>query len=512
MLKPVVLLILDGLGISPETRGNAIHLAKKPNLKKVGENYLGCELQSSGTAAGIPWGEVGSSEVGHTNIGAGVVVYQNFPRINLAIQDGSFYKIPIWDEAIKRPRVHLIGLVTNSGIHAHIDHLLALIKMLARKKYKGEVFIHAFTDGEDAPNRSAPVFIKTVESEIAASKLKAQIATITGRHMAMDRSNKWERTDATIDCMTKGSGEIAKSPEKALENAYVRNIEDEAIPPTVIVGKNERPVGLLQKGDTAIFFNFRPDRARQLTERLQKLEGVFLITMTQFSENFTAPVAFPPAYIENPLAKVISDAGKKQFHIAEGEKSAHATYFLNGGKEAPFPGEDRVVIPSQEVESYAQKPEMSAYQITEKIMEAIKSNKYDFIAANFANADMVGHTGNLEAAIKAVEVLDECVGKIAGSTLAAGGVMTITADHGNAEEMINLETGKTDTEHSTNPVPFWIVGKNYLATNLPAQGSGEEPAGILADVAPTILEIMEIPKPKGMTGKSLIGAITRLVI
>ncbi len=515
---------MDGVGFSRETGGNAVALAKKPNLQKISENFLGAALRASGIEVGIPWGEVGSSEVGHANLGSGLVIYQNYPRISLAIQDKSFFKIPAWEEVIKKPRVHLLGLATNSGIHAHIEHLLALLRMLAEKKYRGEVFVHIFTDGEDAPPRSAEIFVEMTEKEMASAKL-GKIASITGRYWAMDRNKNWDRTNRTVACLTDGKGQTANSAIEAIKNAYSKNTEDELIEPTIIVDKKNNPAGLLRNGDAAIFFNFRPDRARQLTEALNKIPGLFLVTMTQYEDGYQGLVAFPPQYITQPLAKIISDAGKTQLHIAESEKYAHATYFFNGGIEAPFPKEDRLTIPSPSAPSYDQKPEMAAYEITDKILSAIEKQKYDFIVVNFANGDMVGHTGNLKAASKAIEIVDECLGKIATAVLAQDGAMLITADHGNCEEMINPETGQIDTEHSTNPVPLWIIGNAYRAAAptllrgearsegaAPLLESGREPAGILADVAPTILEIMQLPQPKEMTGKSLLHSISRLVL
>lgn len=508
-MKPVVLAILDGVGISEETKGNAFALAKKPNFQKISENFLGAKLHASGIEVGVPWGEVGSSEVGHTNLGAGLVVYQNYPRVSLAIQDGSFFTMPIWDEVIRKPAVHLFGLVTDSGIHAHIDHPIALLRMLAKKKYKGDVFVHAFTDGEDAPARSAATFIKMLEAEMSQLGI-GKIASITGRYWAMDRNKNLDRTKKTIACMMDGQGATAFSSEEALNNAYSKNVEDELIEPTVIVNK-KGPVGLMKKSDAAIFFNIRPDRARQLTEALAKTDGLMLVTLTQYEEGLPVKVAFPPQYITHPLARVLADAGKTQFHIAESEKYAHATYFFNGGVEKPFAGEERVTIPSPAVSDYDQKPEMSAYEITDKILAVLDKQKYDFIIVNFANGDMVGHTGNIKAATRAIEVLDECLGKIGAKVLGQDGTMLITADHGNCEEMINLETGKSDTEHSTNPVPLFIIGNAYKAAEKPVT-NGAEPAGILADVAPTILEIMQIPQPKEMDGKSLLKSIGRLAL
>lgn len=509
MPKPVVLTILDGFGFSKETKGNAIALAKKPNLTKIGENFLGTTLHASGIEVGVPWGEVGSSEVGHTNLGAGLVIYQNYPRISLAIQDGTFFKMPVWDELLSRSAVHLFGLLTNSGIHAHIDHAIGLLRMLAQKKYKGGVFLHAFTDGEDAPARSALTFVRMIESEMSNLGI-GKIASVTGRYWAMDRSKNWDRTEKTIACMMAGQGATARNAEEALNTAYAGNIEDELIEPTVIVDSKNKPVGQMTEKDTAIFFNFRPDRARQLTESLSKIKNLLLITLTQYEEGLPVKIAFPPQYITHPLAKIISDAGKTQFHIAESEKYAHATYFFNGGREEPFPGEDRAIIPSPTVNNFAETPEMSARGITEKILQMLDKNKYDFIVANFANSDLVGHTGDLKAATKAIEVIDECLGMIAAKVLELDGAMLITADHGNCEEMIDPETGAPDTEHSTNPVPFWIIGNKYLAKEKPLRTG--EPAGILADVAPTALEIMEIPQPKEMTGKSLLKSIGRLAI
>ena len=509
MRKPVVLAILDGFGISEEERGNAVRLANKPNFKKISENFLGTTLHASGIEVGVPWGEVGSSEVGHTNIGAGLVIYQNYPRISLAIQDESFFRIPVWDEVVQKPAVHLFGLLTNSGIHAHLDHLIGLLRILSQRKYRGDVFVHAFTDGEDAPPKSAAIFLETVEKTMKDLKL-GKIASVTGRYWAMDRNKNWDRTEKTIACMSEGSGATAESAGEVLARAYQNNVSDELIEPTVIVGKNGKPVGLLKKSDAAIFFNFRPDRARQITEKMAKMDGLLLVTLTQYEEKLPVKVAFPPQYITHPLARVLSDAGKSQFHIAESEKYAHATYFFNGGREEPFPGEDRDTVPSPAVAEYDQQPEMSARKITEKILAALDRQKYDFIVVNFANGDMVGHTGNLKAAAKAVEVLDECGGKIASKVLALDGAMVITADHGNCEEMIDLDTGIADTEHSTNPAPFFVIGNAYLAKDKPFHAG--EPAGILADVAPTVLEIMNIPQPKEMTGTSLLKNIGRLAI
>ena len=508
MLRPVVLAILDGTGLSDDPNGNAVAQAKKPNLKNFSENYIGAKLRASGIDVGVPWGEVGSSEVGHTNIGAGLVIYQNFPRVTLAIQDGSFFKIPVWDEAIKRPNIHIMGLLTISGIHAHLDHLVGLLQMLSMKKYKGGVYLPLFTDGEDAPHRSAPKFLKQLQEAMKNYKIGA-IASVSGRYWPMDRSKNWDRVQKFMDVLLEGKGPTAASMEEVLKNAYAKEVEDEMIEPTVIVDTKGAPIAKMTNKDAAIFFNIRPDRARQLTETLEKIDGLLTITMTQYEESQKAKVAFPPQFITEPLAKVVSDAGKKQFHIAESEKYAHVTYFLNGGREAPFKGEDRETIPSPKVSGYEKKPEMAAYEITEEVLKRLDQDKYEFIVINFANGDMVGHTGNLKAATKAIETVDECLGTIAKKVLEMDGVLVITDDHGNCEEMINYQNKEIDTEHSTNPVMLLVVGKQYLSPEAPVIS---EPTGILADVAPTVLDIMGIQKPKEMTGQSLLRVIGRIEI
>ena len=515
----VVLVILDGVGISYEERGNAIMAAKKPNLDEISRYYPGTALQSYGMAVGVPWGEVGNSEVGHLTIGSGQAVYQDLPRINASVQDGSFFKNPAWQKALEHAQknnsaVHLMGLVSNGGVHSHMNHLFALLKFFSEKKFAGPVYIHVFTDGRDAPTQSAPVFIKTLQDNMARYKI-GKIATVSGRYYAMDRDKHWERIQMAMDAIL-GKGEKAKSAEEAIQNSYAQKITDEFIKPIAISGKQGDPIGALGENDAMILFNFRPDRARQLTEALllvkKDFKNLFLASMTQYDKDFKIPIAFPIEIIENSLAKLISQAGKKQLHIAETEKYAHITYFLNGGVEEPFSGEERALIPSPKVAGYDQKPEMSAYEVAEKTVEAIQSKKYDFIALNFANGDMVGHTGNLQATIKAVEILDECLGKIKNAVLETNGAMIITADHGNCEEVINLETGEIDTSHSTNPVPFWIVETTIKKDFGELKKTDVPTTGILADVAPTILELLKISQPKEMVGKSLFGKIGRLAI
>lgn len=521
--QPVVLVILDGFGISHEKTGNAIALAKTPNFASISENYQGTLLRASGTEVGLSWGEMGNSEVGHLNLGSGLVVYQHLPRINLAIQDKSFFKLAAWQKAVahaqqNKSNIHLMGVVSNGGVHGHINHLLAILKAIQELKFKGRVFIHFFADGRDASPQSAVVFMSILKDEIKKIKV-GEIASIAGRYFAMDRNENWDRTQRSYDCMVKGEGQKAKDAEQAIADSYAKEINDEFIEPTAIVDENDQPIGLIRDNDAVIFFNFRPDRARQLTQafimpefnkfKREKINNLLFVTMMDYGVGYPVEVAFPPQNVTRPLAKVISDAGKKQIHIAETEKYAHVTYFLNGGTEEPFPGEDRALIPSKNVKSFDMKPEMSAYEITERLVKELKSEKYDFLVANFANGDMVGHTGNLKASVKAVEVLDECIGQIRNEVLKVNGILIITADHGNAEEMINLATNEIDKEHSTNPVPFWIVSEKYKFSSEQAGPILNEPGGILADVAPTILELLEIAQPAEMTGASLSHVASR---
>lgn len=509
--KPVLLVILDGFGISFEKKGNPLVSAKIPNFKEISENYPGALLRASGVEVGLSWGEMGNSEVGHMNLGSGMVVYQDLSRINIAIQDKTFFEIPVWKKvfdhtAKNNSDLHLMGLVSNGGVHGHIDHLFALLKLIKDKKFKGKVFIHFFADGRDASPQSAIVFMKMLKSEMEKLKV-GEIASISGRYYSMDRNENWDRTQKAYDCLASGKGIKARDPEKALVDSYANNINDEFIEPTVITDKNGQPIGLIKDKDAVIFFNFRPDRARQLTKVLQKAKDLFFITLTSYGTDYPEAV-FPPQYVTDPLAKVVADAGKNQLHIAETEKYAHVTYFFNGGKEEPFSGEDRILIPSKDVRSFDLKPEMSAYEITERFFKELAKNRYDFFVINFANGDMVGHTGNFKAGVAAVEVLDECLGRIKKAILELGGTMMITADHGNIEEMINLETREIDKEHSTNPVPFWIISPDIKKIPGPPARKQLEPGGILADVTPTILELMGIPKPKAMTGSSLLNIIS----
>ena len=521
-MAPLVLVIFDGFGISFEKKGNAIAAAKIPNLKYISDNFAGTLLQASGMEVGLSWGEMGSSEVGHANIGGGLVIYQNLSKINLAIQSGEFFKLEIWKKVVKHATennsaIHLMGLVSNGGVHSHSDQLIAIVKTIKQLDFKGKVFIHVFTDGQDVAPASAMKFIEAVAKEIKKIKIGV-IATICGRYYAMDKSENWDRTERAYNCLTAGVGKQTFSPEEAISESYSRNIKDENLEPTVIVDASKRPVGLIKDNDALIFFNFRADRARQITRAftaedfnkfpVKKMKNLFFVSMIQYGIGYPTESVYPPEHISSPLAKVVSDAGKTQIHIAEKEKYAHVTYFFNGGAEKEFPGEERVIIPSKVVSGYDQKPEMSAYEILDRVLEEIKKGKNNLIVVNFANGDIVGHTGNFKAGIKAVEVLDECIGKIYKEITKASGMLVITADHGNVEEMVNLETGEVDKEHSTNPVPLWIVSEATKKKAKVTRPVRVTPDGILADVAPTILELMGISKPMDMTGNSLLNIIS----
>lgn len=523
-LKPVVLMILDGWGIAPPSPGNAISLAKTPNIDKLITTYPAMTLITSGESAGLSWGEMGNSEVGHLNLGTGKVFYQTLPKINKLIADGSFYSNKIFLKATdfvrkNNSKLHLFGLVSSGGVHASIEHLFSLLELVKRQKVK-DVFVHVILDGRDTIYNSGLSFVEKLIAKMKELGV-GKIATISGRFYAMDRDNHWERTEKAYKAMAEGiSDEQFSDPIGAIKKSYDKKVYDEEFVP-VVIGENKKPTAKIEDKDAVIFFNFRADRARQITKafvlpgfekfgRLGYIKDLFFLTMTEYEEGLPVEVAFPPELIKMPLARVISEAGLKQLHIAETEKYAHVTFFFNGGGEEPFRGEDRIVVPSPRVPSYDQKPEMSASEIADRLIKEIKNDKYDFIVANFANADMVGHTGNKKATIKAVEMIDKCVGQIVGAVLAQNGAAILTADHGNAEELINLQTSVIDKEHSTNPVPLIIVGKEWEGKNIggtEALGSDlslVSPQGLLSDVAPTIIKIMGLKKPEEMTGSPLI--------
>lgn len=502
MKKPLMLMILDGFGIAPK-EGNAIYAAKTPNIDKIFNKYPVTKLNASGLAVGLPEGQMGNSEVGHTNIGAGRVVYQDLTRITKAIQDGDFFTnkalVNAVDSAVKNNKaLHLFGLLSNGGVHSHNTHLYALLK-LAKQRGLEKVYIHAFMDGRDVPPTSGVDFLRECISktqEIGVGK----VATVMGRYWAMDRDKRFERLQKAYDAMVLGEGIINSDAVDAVEESYKNEVTDEFIKP-IVCDKN----GMIKTNDSIIFYNFRPDRAREITRTFvdpdfngfERKNGFFPVTyvcMTQYDETMpNVSLAFAPEELVNTLGEYLSKNGKTQLRIAETEKYAHVTFFFNGGVEKTFEGEDRALIPSPKVATYDLQPEMSAYEVTDEVISRIKSGKYDVIILNFANCDMVGHTGVFEAAVKAVEAVDECVGRIYDVIMEKDGVLLITADHGNADKMVD-ENGGPFTAHTTNPVPFCVV--NY---DCELKDSGK-----LADIAPSMLKILGMKQPSEMTGESFI--------
>ncbi|MBI5621940.1 2,3-bisphosphoglycerate-independent phosphoglycerate mutase [Candidatus Falkowbacteria bacterium] len=521
--KPVVLVVLDGWGVAPPGDGNAISQAKTPVMNKLITTYPAMTLGAASAEVGLNFGEIGNSEVGHLTIGAGRVLYENLPRISRAITDKSFFSNETLRKVMKHAKdkeskLHLIGLTSDGGVHGHIDHLLALLEMAKKEKVK-RVYIHAILDGRDTLPSVADSYIKTVQEKIDKLNLGA-MASLSGRYYAMDRDNRWDRTEQAYRAMAEGqSAEMFDDPREAIKQSYKKKVLDEEFLPTVIT-EHGAPVATIDDGDAVIFFNFRSDRARQLTKafvlpdfdkfKRQYLPNLFFVTMMEYEKDLPVEVAFPPHIVDEPLAAVIAAAGLKQLHIAETEKYAHVTFFFNGLKDVKYKGEDQVVVPSPPVASYDKAPEMSAGKITERALKEIKADTYDFILINFANADMVAHTAKIKPTIKGMEFVDHCLGQIIDLVLAKDGVVFVTADHGNAEEMINLQTGEALKDHSTNPVPFIAVGKVWEGQtgNLP-EGVGPDlslvpPGGILSDVAPTVLQALNIKAPKEMTGAPLI--------
>ena len=516
--RPFVLVIMDGWGINPRKEGNAIALARTPNIDKLAREWPHTSVKTSGLAVGLPEGQMGNSEVGHQNIGAGKRVLQDYTRVSESISDGTFFQNPALLKAVAHVKkngsaLHICGLLGNGGVHAHESHLEALLQ-LAHMHDIERVYIHSFTDGRDSSPTGGIEFMQRLQARAAeiGGEHAAKVATVSGRYYAMDRDNRWDRTGMTYFAMTWGEGERAESAIAAIQQSYDKGVTDEFILPTVVM-EDGKPVAVVQAGDALIHYNFRPDRARQLTKAfvMQDLppqaEGKFnrgprpadlqYVMMTEYEEGLDADVAYRADEVEMPLARVISEHGMRQFHTAETEKYAHVTYFINGRRETPFPGEDRVLVPSPRVPTYDLQPEMSAAGVTDTAVEHIRGGQYDLVIMNYANADMVGHTGVIEAAIKAVETVDTGIGRVVEATLAVGGGLLITADHGNAEQLIDYETGKPFTAHTTNPVPLYFVVPQLAQAKLRTDG-------ILADVAPTILDILGIAQPEDMTGRSLI--------
>jgi len=520
-MKPIILSILDGWGLSSEKRGNAIFHAKTPTFDEIIAHYPAIPLQASGIAVGLPWKEVGNSEVGHLNIGSGRIVYQSLPRILLAIKNGSFFKNPALTQAINHVKknnscLHLMGLVSTGNIHSYLDHLYALIE-LATKEKVAKIRLHFFSDGEDAPPKQALQLVKQVEERLNQAK-DGKIATIIGRIYAMDRNQNWERTQWAFECLTQGKGEKFETATEAIESAYNKNLTDTFIQPSVIIDpQTKKPVGLIQDNDSVIFFNYRADRARQLTyafvlpdfndfPRIMP-QNLYFVTMTEYKKNLPVQVAFPTIKIENHITEFLTNYNKKVLKIAETEKYAHVTYFFNGGKEKEYPNETRILIPSTKMPHYEKYPEMSASQITQKLIQEITTNQFELAVVNYANPDIIGHTGNFQAAVKAIETVDSCLSQLLKLVKENKIILIITGDHGNAEQMINLKTGEPYPEHTTNPVPFCFVAqeKQRKKTKEEIDILFKEPQGMLSDIAPTILETMGIPQPFEMTGQSLLG-------
>ncbi|MGK2849088.1 MAG: 2,3-bisphosphoglycerate-independent phosphoglycerate mutase [Minisyncoccota bacterium] len=521
MYKPLILVVLDGWGISNNVQGNPVREAVLPTFDKLNRFYPMTALQASGISVGLPWNTAGNSEVGHMTMGAGRVVYQNMPRISLAIRDNSFFLNPVLIETIQTVKtrggkLHLMGLVSSGSVHSHKDHILALLR-LAKNEGLEDVYLHAFMDGRDSAPTDGIHQIKDLLREMAIIGI-GKIASLSGRNFSMDRNNNWDRIEKSYRMLTEGVGNTAEDPLLVLEQSYASGVTDEYIEPTVLL-ENDSPVALIKNQDSVIFFNFREDRAREMTKAfvIPNFDGfvriplnIYFTTFTEYEANLPVHVAFPPSDINNSLGEVLSKANKKQLRITETEKYAHVTYFFNGGKEKPFPGEDRILIPSPTTSHFDEVPEMSSPQITDSLIASLETNEYDFILVNYANPDMVAHTGNEPASIKAVEATDKSLSILIPAVLKVGGALIITSDHGNAEELKKTETGEIDTEHSANPVPLWYITPTNHHEKTPAKMTQEqnEVNGLLSDVAPTILDILNIPKPPEMNGTSLISTLS----
>jgi 2,3-bisphosphoglycerate-independent phosphoglycerate mutase len=504
--KKVILVIMDGWGLGKVASADAIQNAKTPFVSSLYSKYPNTTLITCGEAVGLPEGQMGNSEVGHLNLGAGRIVYQELQRINVANRDGTFARNEVLLNAVrfakenKKP-LHLLGLVSNGGVHSHIDHLKAMIDVCKREKLH-DVFIHAFTDGRDCDPKSGLGFIKDLQQHLNGSVGK--IASVSGRYYAMDRDKRWERIKLAYDALVNGIGEKATDAIAAVENSYDKNVTDEFIKPTVIIAEDQQPLAKIKDGDVAICFNFRTDRCREITQVLTQMDmpdhdmkklSLHYTTMTEYDKTYNnVNIIFDTDNLNNTLGQILQQHGLKQIRIAETEKYPHVTFFFSGGREKPFDGEKRILIASPKVATYDLKPEMSAYEVTDALLPEIKIKTADFICLNYANADMVGHTGVWEAAIKAVETVDECVGKVVTTGLANGYTIFLTADHGNSDYMIN-EDGSPNTAHTMNPVPFFIIDNEW---------KGKIKSGKLGDIAPTILTMMQLSIPGEMTGEVLI--------
>src|SRR4030042_1213104 len=524
--ESLVILILDGWGVAQDSPGNAITHAKLPNFNSLWYSYPHAVLATAGQSVGLPEGQVGNSEVGHLNLGAGRIVFQDLLRINMSIADGTFYENEAFKMAINHiqkyeSKIHLLGLIGLGSVHSEKEHLYALLMLLKRERIpSSRIKLHLFTDGRDSPPTSARFYLDEVQNRIKSANL-GEIASISGRYYAMDRDNRWERTEKAYRCIIGQSEKTAQDVMNAVEKSYSEGKTDEFIEPVMMVDTSNVPIGPVSENDAVIFFNYRPDRARQLTKafvlddlsqiktssdeiiaafnRGPKITNLFFVSLTRYEKGLpVSAVAFEPEQVTMPISRVFSELGYRQLHIAETEKYAHVTYFFNGGIEQPFRGEDRILVDSPKVASYDLIPQISTPEISKRLIEKINLRQFEFIVANFANADMVAHTGKFDATVKSVEAIDQELGKIINTVLTHGGAIVVTSDHGNAEELINLRTGEVDTEHNINPAPCIFVfselkGKSTIF-----------PQGLLADCAPSILALMQIPKPSQMTGRSLL--------
>jgi 2,3-bisphosphoglycerate-independent phosphoglycerate mutase len=502
------LIILDGFALREETIGNAIKQADTPNFDRYWNSYPHTQLIASGEAVGLPEGQMGNSEVGHLNIGAGRIVYQSLTRINMAIRGGYFFQIDAFLKTIHQAKtnnkaLHLFGLLSDGGVHSHIDHLFALLE-LAKANELEEVYVHAFLDGRDVGPQTAITYIQQTEAKMSELGV-GQFATISGRYYAMDRDKRWDRVKRSYEAIVQGKGPTFQHPLDAVEASYDQEIYDEFVVPSVMVDEEGKPVGLIEDNDSVIFYNFRPDRAIQITQAFTNADfrdfdrgsnvpkDIDFVTFTKYNEDIQSSVAFGPTNLSNTVGEILADENVKQLRIAETEKYPHVTYFMSGGRHEEFPGEKRILIDSPDVATYDLKPEMSAYEVTDELLRELDDGDSQAIILNFANPDMVGHSGKLEPTIKAVEAVDQCLGKIVDKIHELGGTVIITADHGNSDEVLT-EDGKPMTAHTTNPVPVIVTDRAYKLRD----------EGILADLAPTLLEVLEIEKPTEMTGKSLI--------
>ncbi|OIO48687.1 MAG: 2,3-bisphosphoglycerate-independent phosphoglycerate mutase [Parcubacteria group bacterium CG_4_9_14_0_2_um_filter_41_8] len=518
---PLALIVLDGFGIAPKSRGNAISEAKMPFFNSLIRNFQTFSIAAGGEAVGLPWGEPGNSEVGHQNLGAGKIVYQDVLRINKSIEDKSFFENQELLGLIAHCKkhnssMHILGILSDGGVHGHVEHIYAALELAGRNNLK-QVYIHIILDGRDTAFDSGLEYVKQLEKVIKRVKI-GEIASISGRFFAMDRDNKWDRVEKAYKAIVKSESEnVFKSPKEAIQASYENKIYDEEFVPAVIRKTDAKDIVRVQPGDGVFFTNYRPDRAKEITSAFVSkdfkgfsrslLGNLYFVGMTEYSPNLKAHVAFRKDAIEFPLARVLSEAGLAQLHIAETEKYAHVTYFFNGGKDIVFKGEKNMIIPSAGVAQYDEKPQMSANEITKKVMESLKAGAFHFYIVNYANADMVGHTGNLRATVQSLGIIDDCLKQVVSYIAKLGGMSVITADHGNAEDMVNWENGHIIKEHSASSVPCVLVGQEFKLSNPKTKDfflDSLKVTGVLSDVAPTIIKILGLQKPLEMTSRSLI--------